>query len=198
VNDLALAATTFALVIPAELPDKTFISTLVMAARHQPWPVWIGAAAALVVQAGIGSAAGRLLDLAPHELVEIVVTAAFLLGALYLLVVNEHVEADRAATLAAREDGTGPSAISIGLKTFGIVALAEFGDLTQVLVANLSARYHQPYSVFAGAAVGFVIVSGFGVLAGRSITRLVPLGIVRKIAGLALLGFGIWNLVTLL
>jgi putative Ca2+/H+ antiporter (TMEM165/GDT1 family) len=34
--DLAVAATTFALVIPAELPDKTFISCLVLASRHRP------------------------------------------------------------------------------------------------------------------------------------------------------------------
>jgi hypothetical protein len=36
--DLAIAATTFALVIPAELPDKTFISCLVLASRHRAPP----------------------------------------------------------------------------------------------------------------------------------------------------------------
>ena len=33
--DLAIVATTFALILPAELPDKTFIATLVLATRSR-------------------------------------------------------------------------------------------------------------------------------------------------------------------
>ena len=32
--DLAILATTFVLIFPAELPDKTFIATLVLALAH--------------------------------------------------------------------------------------------------------------------------------------------------------------------
>ena len=59
--DLAIAATTFALVIPAELPHKTFISCLVLASRHRPLPVWVGAFSALVLQSGVAVVAGGLI-----------------------------------------------------------------------------------------------------------------------------------------
>jgi putative Ca2+/H+ antiporter (TMEM165/GDT1 family) len=50
-------------------------------------------------------------------------------------------------------------------------------------------------SVFTGAALAFVVVSGVGVAAGRALTRLVPLDAVRKVSGLILLGLGIWSAV---
>ena len=82
--NLGLAAATFAVVIPAELPDKTFVSTVVLSSRHRPLPVWSGAAAGLVVQAGVAAVAGRLLALAPHRVVAAIVAGLFVAGAAYL------------------------------------------------------------------------------------------------------------------
>ena len=62
--------------------------------------------------------------------------------------------------------------------TFGVVAVADFGDITQVLIANLAAHYRDRSAVFAGAAAGFALVSVVGVLAGRRVTRWVPLAMV--------------------
>ncbi|MDA8292177.1 MAG: TMEM165/GDT1 family protein [Actinomycetota bacterium] len=75
--------------------------------------------------------------------------------------------------------------------TFVVVALAELGDLTQVLIANLSARYRDPLSVFVGSAAALVAVSALGVAAGRTVVRVVPLSLVRRLSGLVLLGFGV-------
>ncbi|MEO8329598.1 MAG: TMEM165/GDT1 family protein, partial [Candidatus Nanopelagicales bacterium] len=33
---------TFVLILPAELPDKTFIATLVLSTRYRPLAVWLG------------------------------------------------------------------------------------------------------------------------------------------------------------
>lgn len=205
--NLAAALTTFLLVIPAELPDKTFISCVVLSSRYRAFPVWAGAATGLVLQAAIAVVAGRLLDLLPHRVVEAVVAALFLAGAAYLLLVPERSEERRGDELAAREGGgeaqegeLGGGAVQrsgwrIAASTFGIIALAEFGDLTQVLIANLSLRYRDPVAVFLGASVAFCLVAVAGVLGGRLLTRYVPLGLVRKLSGLALLGFGIWSVV---
>ena len=210
--NLGIAATTFALVVPAELPDKTFISCVVVASRFRAVPVWIGAASALIVQAALAVVAGRLLDLLPHRAVEAVVAALFLGGAAYLLFVSEKEEFRRGEEIAEHEhveavgaDGAvaggaaGTAALMpawrMSISTFGIIALAEFGDITQVLLANLSARYRDPLSVFAGAVVGFTLVSLAGVLGGRLLTRYVPLALVRRLSGFALLGFGIYSLV---
>jgi putative Ca2+/H+ antiporter (TMEM165/GDT1 family) len=199
--DLAIAATTFALVIPAELPDKTFISCLVLASRHRPLPVWVGAFSALVLQSGIAVVAGGLIALLPKLAVRSVVAALFLGGALYLLVTTEHGEQERGEQLASAEEHSlteGRSSFwRVTAITFAVIVVAEFGDITQVLIANLAAHYRDRLAVFSGAAAGFALASVFGVLAGRTITRWVPLAIVRRLSGLALFGFGIYTVVSL-
>jgi putative Ca2+/H+ antiporter (TMEM165/GDT1 family) len=197
--NLAVAATTLALVIPAELPDKTFISCVVLSSRYRALYVWVGAAAGLVVQAAIAVVAGGLLDLLPHRAVQSVVAALFLGGAAYLIFVPEKAQERKGGELAQREGGEDkpPTARRVMLTTFGIIVLAEFGDITQVLIANLAARYRDPVSVFLGASVAFCLVALAGVLGGRILTRYVPLALVRRLSGVALLGFGVYTIVSL-
>lgn len=206
--NFGLAAITFALVIPAELPDKTFISGVVLSSRYSAFPVWIGAASGLIVQAGIAVLAGRLLALLPHRIVESIVAALFFAGAAYLLAIKEKMAIGEGEAIATKEERamSDPEVKSVAkrllssqarvvLTTFVIITVAEFGDLTQVLIANLSARYKDPLSVFIGASVGFIVISGLGAALGQTITRVVPLGLVRKISGLALLALGILSTV---
>lgn len=205
---------TFGLVIPAELPDKTFISCLVMASRHRPLPVWIGAALALILQTAVAVAAGRLIILLPQTAVRSVVAALFIGGAAYLLFVPERHEEKAGEQIADRApgrdvaDGEGDRAdgVQVGdapswwrpmLATFSVVALAEFGDLTQILIANLTARYRDAWAVFIGASAAFVVVSGAGVLGGRALIRVIPLALLRRLSGVALLGLGIYSVVQL-
>jgi Ca2+/H+ antiporter, TMEM165/GDT1 family len=199
--DFTVAATTFALVIPAELPDKTFISCIVLSSRHRPLPVWLGAASALILQSGLAVVAGRLLSLLPKVALRSVVGALFLGGAVYLLVVPERSQQVRGEKLAeGGEKSLQPTPVRfwrVVAITFGIVAVAEFGDITQVLIANLAARDRDPAAVFLGSAVAFVLISVVGVLAGRTITRFVPLATVRRLSGLALLALGIYSFVAL-
>jgi putative Ca2+/H+ antiporter (TMEM165/GDT1 family) len=197
--NLAVAATTLALVIPAELPDKTFISCVVLSSRYRPLYVWAGAAAGLVTQAAIAVVAGGLLDLLPHRAVQSVVAALFLGGAAYLIFVPEKAAERKGGELAEREGEADkpPSASRVMLTTFGIIVLAEFGDITQVLIANLAARYRDPVSVFLGASLAFCLVAMAGVLGGRILTRYVPLALVRRLSGVALLGFGVYTIVSL-
>jgi putative Ca2+/H+ antiporter (TMEM165/GDT1 family) len=197
--NFAVAALTLALVIPAELPDKTFISCVVLSSRYRPFPVWVGAAVGLSLQAAIAVVAGGFLALLPHKAVQGVVAALFLGGAAYLLFVPEKVEEARGEEIADEEVlPAGPSTLRIIWSTFAVVALAEFGDITQVLIANLAAKYKDPVSVFAGAAVAFSLVAVAGVMGGAVLTRYVPLQLVRRISGLALLGFAVYTLVQLL
>ncbi|HET9090929.1 MAG TPA: TMEM165/GDT1 family protein [Acidimicrobiales bacterium] len=203
----ALVAT-FAIVIPAELPDKTMITCIVMSSRHRSMPVWIGGAAALILQAGIAVVAGRLLALLPATPLHAVVAALFVAGAAYLICVPEKQETSTSEALVEAEEereeakeeaaGVAASPWRPALTTFSIVALAEFGDVTQIVIANLTAHYHAPLEVFLGASAAFVLVSGIGVLGGRTIIRVVPLSIVRRISGVILLGLGIYTIVGLL
>ena len=73
--DLAPFFVTLVLLIPAELPDKTFIATLVLSTRFRPFWVWVGVSAAFAVQTTIAVAAGQLLALLPETPVQLVTAA---------------------------------------------------------------------------------------------------------------------------
>jgi Ca2+/H+ antiporter, TMEM165/GDT1 family len=189
--DLGVVAITFGVIFVAELPDKTMIATIVLASRHRPLPVWIGAAAAMLVNSAVAVAAGRLLELLPHRAVEAVVAVLFAAGSLYLLLTSE---------TSAEEEGEdeashGSRDRNVALTAFGVIIVAELGDLTQILTANLAAHYHQPWSVFVGASAALVSVMAIGVIGGRALLRVLPLGVIRKIAGTLLAGFAIYALV---
>jgi putative Ca2+/H+ antiporter (TMEM165/GDT1 family) len=168
--------TTFAVVLPAELPDKSALTTLVLAARYRPLPVWLGAAGAFLVHCVLAVSAGRLLSLLPRVWVAGVAGVLFAVGAVLAVRGSSEPPEEVAATVAAT------SGRRIAGITFGMLFLAELGDFTQLATASLSARYEAPVAVFAGAWLALVLVSGLAALLGRSLLRVVPLRLVRLVA----------------
>jgi putative Ca2+/H+ antiporter (TMEM165/GDT1 family) len=189
--NLSILAITFGLIFVAELPDKTMIATIVLSSRYRPLPVWIGAALAMIVNSAVAVVAGRLLELLPHRWVEAVVAALFAGGSLYLILVKESTEA-REGEAEAEQIRSGRR---VALGAFTVIVVAELGDLTQILTANLVARYHNPWSVFVGSATALVTVMGVGVIGGRVLLRVLPLATIRKVAGVILAGFAIFTAV---
>lgn len=168
----------------AEFPDKTMIATVILASRHRALPVWLGAVGAFTVHAALAVVAGSLLAKLPHRIVESVVAALFALGSAYLLLKRETKELEEGEQEAEKVQD--PKRIA--LAAFGVILVGEFGDLTQILAANLAAKYHQPLSVFVGAVLGLAAVCGVGVIGGRAVIRIIPLTVVRKTAGVLLAG----------
>lgn len=180
--NLAIAATVFGLVVPAELPDKTFIASLVLGSRFAAVPVWVGTSLAFILQTAIAVTAGRLLALLPHRVVEIVVAVLFAAGALFLLLGPERGQKEEGKAAAGRPTD---SPQRVALTAFVVIFLAEWGDITQILLANLSARYRDPLSVFVGGAVALCFVGAVGILGGRALPRVVPMRLVSRLAGIA-------------
>jgi putative Ca2+/H+ antiporter (TMEM165/GDT1 family) len=168
--------TTFAVVFPAELPDKTALASLVLAARYRPGPVWVGGAAAFFAQALVAVSAGRVLALLPHRVVAGIAGALFAVGAVLTLRGANEPDEDVADTAVAT------SARRIAAIACGVLFLAEFGDFTQLATASLSARFDAPVSVFLGAWLALASVCAIAVVAGRSLLRVVPLRLVRTVA----------------
>jgi len=81
------------------------------------------------------------------------------------------------------------------LSSFIIVAIAEFGDKTQIAVVSLSAK-HKPRSVFIGALLAFALVDGVSALVGGAISPLIPPFWINLAAGLIFLAFGVYTLLT--
>lgn len=79
------------------------------------------------------------------------------------------------------------------LTTFSLIALAEFGDKTQLTVIALSAGYDRT-KVFAGVVSAFILVTGLGVLLGKGLLLLVNPSLIKSLAGITFIIFGIWIL----
>ena len=179
--DPGAAAATFALILPAELPDKTLIATLVLATRYRPWPVWVGVSAAFVVQSLVAVIAGGLLAQLPHRPVLGVTAALFATGAVLLVRQSEEDPEEEAAEVR-RTPPAEHSARRIAFVSFGVLFAAEWGDLSQLLTAGLAARYNDPVGVFVGSWSALALVAALAVVAGRSLLRVIPVTLVRRVA----------------
>jgi Ca2+/H+ antiporter, TMEM165/GDT1 family len=181
---LAVAATVFVVVFTAELPDKTALASLILGSRYRPAYVFIGVAAAFAVHVGLAIAAGSLLVLLPHRLLEAVVAVLFALGAVLLLRghrgeddENENVD------LGGRQ----PSFWRVAWTGFAVILVAEFGDLTQIATATLAARYHDPLSVGVGAVLALWAVASIAIVGGRGLLKVIPLTWVTRLAAAIML-----------
>ncbi len=78
---------------------------------------------------------------------------------------------------------------------FLMIFLAELGDKTQLATFAFASESNSPLSVFLGAAFALVLTSLLGVVVGAAIGRFVPHRIMKFLAALVFLGFGVWTLV---
>lgn len=181
--DLTVAATAFGLIFPVELPDKTFIATLVLATRYRALPVWLGVAGAFLVQCLVAVTAGGLLSLLPKVVVVSVAAVLFALGAVVLWRGARNANEQEAAEEDAlreqtRRDLQGWRVVAT---SFGVLFLAEWGDLSQLLTAGLAARSGDPVSTFVGSWLALVTVAGLAIVLGRTLLRFLSLGLIRRI-----------------
>jgi Ca2+/H+ antiporter, TMEM165/GDT1 family len=201
--DLVVVATAFALIFPVELPDKTFVASLVLATRYRPVPVWFGVSAAFFVQSLVAVTAGGLLSLLPHPVVSAAAGLLFLAGATILWrgAADADVEASEEEAEAAAQATADVTWLRAATTSFGVLFLAEWGDLSQLLTAGLAARYHDPVSVFVGSWLALVVVAALAVVLGRTLMRFVRLATIRRVGAVVcvlLAGVAAYDLVTAL
>lgn len=193
---LAVAAIAFGVVFLAELPDKSMIASLVLGSRYRPLYVWIGAASAFAVHVVIAVAAGGVLSLLPHRLVQGIVSALFLIGAAILLFRTESAEEEAGAESAeTAPEVVVPTMLRVVSLSFVVIFIGEWGDITQIATANLTAKYHDPLGVGVGAVLGLWSVVAVGVIAGSKLVERVPLALVRRITGVILAALGVLSAV---
>lgn len=173
---LAVIGTAFVITFLAELPDKSMFASLILATRYRPAWVWAGAAAAFTVQIGLA-----------------VTAALFVAGSAYLWVTSFRPQETEGAD-AARQGGGPDSFWRVAATSFGLIFLAEFGDITQITAANLAARYG-PLPVFAGAALGLWAIAAVAVSVAAKSLKLLPLPWIRRATATILLGFGIYAII---
>ncbi|MBP2402661.1 TMEM165/GDT1 family protein [Streptomyces syringium] len=186
-----VAALVFGVVFLAELPDKTALAGLMLGTRYRASYVFVGVAAAFAVHVALAIAAGSVLTLLPHRLVQAVVGLLFLAGAAMLLLKKDDGEEEI-------KKPADQSFWKVSGAGFMLILVAEFGDLTQIMTANLAARYDDPVSVGVGAVLALWSVAGLGIVGGRTLMKRVPLALITRIAAvlmLALAGFSLYEAV---
>ncbi|MFI1468963.1 TMEM165/GDT1 family protein [Streptomyces wuyuanensis] len=187
---VTIMAITFGVVFLAELPDKTALAGLMLGTRYRASYVFAGVAAAFAVHVALAIAAGSVLTLLPQRLVQAVVGVLFLAGAAMLLLKKSD---DDDEGIKAPSDQSFWKVSGAG---FMLILVAEFGDLTQIMTANLAARYDDPISVGLGAVLALWAVAALGIVGGRTLLKYVPLKLITKIAAglmLALAGLSLYE-----
>jgi putative Ca2+/H+ antiporter (TMEM165/GDT1 family) len=178
----------FPIIFLGELPDKTMFASLILATRGRPAVVWVGAAAAFAVHVVIAVTIGVVIfHLLPHRAVQAIVAAMFFAGA--VLALREARKERDEEELVKREVA---SHKRIAVTAFVVIFLAEWGDLTQILTANLAAHYHDALSVGVGALLALWLVAALAVAAGQSVLRVVNIATVRIVTAVVLFGLTGW------
>lgn len=184
--DLAIIALSFAAIFVVELPDKTFIATLVMSTKFRPLFVWLGVSLAFAVQTTVAVALGHVASFLPTDAVRGLALVMFLVGAVILFREGRSHHTDSGEEYL--EEAGDPHGAKVILASFLVLFAAEWGDLSQLLTLTLVARYEDPVSVFLGALGALVTVSGLAVISGRALLRVVPLHVLHYVgAGVCLL-----------
>ena len=180
--ELSALLITFGTIFLVELPDKTFLATLVLSTRYRPLLVWLGVGLAFTVQTGVAVLLGRAVSFLPDDLVRGLAAVMFLVGAALLArearqaradhTGQAHAEASEGAEILERAaPATGWRAV---LASFLVLFAAEWGDLSQLLTITLVARFDAVLPVCVGALAALLTVSALAVLVGRALTRRVP------------------------
>lgn len=190
--ELGVAAATFPLVALGELPDKTMFASLVLASRGRPLPVWVGASVAFCVHVAIAVSIGEaVFALLPHRAVDLAVAAIFVGGAVWSW--RSRNESEEGPVAETTRSGLG-----VALTACGVIFLAEWGDLTQVITVNLAARFHSWLSVGVGALAALLLVAAVAVVGGAGLVRILSVRVLRSATAVVLLGLGCYELVSAL
>lgn len=185
-----MTALVFGVVFLAELPDKTALAGLVLGTRYRASYVFAGVAAAFAVHVVLAVAAGSVLTLLPQQLVH-ALTGVLFLGGAAMLLLSKGADGDGDEVRTPKDQ----SFWRVSGAGFMLILVAEFGDLTQIMTANMAARYDDPLSVGLGAVLALWAVAGLGIVGGKALMKRVPLSLITKIAAVLMLGLGVWSLI---
>ncbi len=178
---LNLFISTFALIFVAELPDKTAFAALFLATCHNPFAIFLGAAAAFVVQSFVAVAFGSLLNFLPPQFVHIIAGILFLVFAVMMWRREQPSSEDVDCGQQGKATGFSQSVTTAFITIF----IAEWGDLTQLATATIAAKYHAPVIIFTSATLALWAVTAIGVIIGSRAKNLINQLLLQRTASIA-------------
>jgi Ca2+/H+ antiporter, TMEM165/GDT1 family len=182
-----LSATLLSLgvVFLAELGDRSQLITLTYALRYRWWVVLTGVAIAAFMVHGLSVTIGHFLGATlPARPIAFASAIAFLVFAVW----------------AWREGGAGDGTVTTSqeprfalLTVMASWALAEMSDKTSLATLTLASN-HDWTAVWIGTTLGIVLADGLAIGVGILLHRRLPEKLLRALASLLFLIFGLWML----
>jgi putative Ca2+/H+ antiporter (TMEM165/GDT1 family) len=174
-----------ALVLLAELADKTQLVTFALAAETgKPAQVYLGVLGGLFTVTALGVIMGSIIGLfVPLMLIQLVAGLVFIiLGifTIYRVRRNDHDE-ERTTTYGTR----------VWVRAFILLFLAELGDKTQLIIILIAATTDQLLLVFVAGFLALALVNGIGVFVGDRARKYLSTTTITYIAAAAFLIAGV-------
>jgi putative Ca2+/H+ antiporter (TMEM165/GDT1 family) len=80
------------------------------------------------------------------------------------------------------------------LGSFGLIVLAEWGDLTQLATASLAAKSDSPVSTGVGALLALAAVAAVASLFGRQLVARVPIHRINFVGAAVFAALAVWTI----
>jgi len=189
-----LIISTFGIIFLAELPDKTALATLALAAKFKPRDVIIGACSAFLIQSVVAVAAGSFLTLLPERPIHIASGLGFLAFAVLAWRRNQDHPSAQSEDGQARTFGRHTGWVA----SFLVVFAAEWGDLTQLATAALVAQNGRPLSIGIGATAALWTVTIIAASFGARLGKLIAPRVLNAMSAVLFAGIGMLIIATAL
>jgi putative Ca2+/H+ antiporter (TMEM165/GDT1 family) len=175
--------TSLAIVVLAEMGDKTQLLAMAFASRFRwqtvMWGVFVATAANHLFAVLVGN---YLTNIIPLNSIKIAASASFILFGLWTL---------RGDTLKGEDK-------RFNFSPFWTVAIAffiaEMGDKTQLATVALAAEFNTIIPVWIGTTTGMLIADAIGIIAGIVLHKNIPEKKIKWFAALVFIAFGLWGL----
>lgn len=169
--------TSFLLILAAEIGDKSQLVCMGLAVRYRAIPVALGAILAFLflntLAVVFGSAIAQWI---PQFVLSLAVSLMFLLFGIHALLAKDNDDDISSDELKVK------SQQHIFLSTFALIALAEFGDKTQLAVVGLSSQL-DPLAVWLGASSAMIVTTIMAIWIGRTILQRIPIVLLHRFSG---------------
>ncbi len=175
------------LVVLAEMGDKTQLLAIALACRFRWQVVMLGVFAATLCNHFLAVVAGTYLTkIIPIFYVQVAASASFILFGFWTL---------RGDTLEGEDKRFNYSPFwTVAVAFF----LAEMGDKTQLATVALAAEYKSIISVWLGTTTGMLIADAIGIGVGIVLGKRIPERLIKWVAALIFIFFGLSGLYALL
>ena len=175
--------TSFAIVVLAEMGDKTQLLAMAFASRFRWQTVMLAVFVATATNHLLAVYAGNYLtSIIPLHVIKIAAAVSFIIFGLWTI----------------RGDELGGEDKRFNFSPFWTVAiaffLAEMGDKTQLATVALAAEFNTIVPVWIGTTAGMLVADAIGIIAGIVLHKKIPEKKIKWFAALVFIAFGLWGL----